>query len=857
MALRTELLGGAPDDLAVRHEGKALSYAELAERAGALAVLLQAGGALPGSTVAVALTDRLDVVTALVGVLAAGCCYLPLDPAAPRQHREGVLARQPGALVLDRLDQVRGPEKVDRHAAGIAYLLHTSGTTGKPKGVAVSREALRGHVAAIAARFGLTSQDRVLQFSAPHVDVAIEQVLATLSVGAALVLRGTEVPSFAALADLVRRNAVTVANLPAGYANEFAARLGEQAQAGLASLRLVVSGSDRLSPSAARAWLRHLPGVALVNAYGPTESVITATTYPVSLPDLDDARGRGDVPIGRPVGDRAAYVLDEALCPVQDGTPGELYLGGLLLAIGYHGDPAATADRFLPDPFSSVAGGRMYRTGDRVIRSEDGMLRFLGRVDEQVKIRGFRVEPGEIRHVLQQHPAVRTCAVDARDDGAGRTVLVGYAVAPQAGPDELREYLAATLPAHLVPLAVVLLAELPLTRDGKVDHAALPAPRLESRADREAPRTPTEWLLATIWADMLAVEEVGRADNFFALGGDSLAALRLTAELMQRFGPSVDPQAVFGAPTLTALAATLDELTASDAPDPVTVPVAESVAGEVPLSFAQESLWFLDRWAPGTSTYTVPWAFRLTGPVDLPLLRSCLVAIVDRHPALRTTFAERFGEPRQVVHERLDVPLTVHDLRGAEESEGQQLVAEIVSRPFDLAAGPLVRTELVRLAENVADLVLVCHHTVWDEGSLAVLERELGELYRAGVAGREADLPALPTTYAEYAAAQRGRFAGSAGHPALDYWATRLVGAPAELDLPLDRPRPAELDHRVRRCPSHCPTACWTGFAGWPVPRAPPPTSPCSPRSRSCCVLAPASRTWWSGLRWPAGTGRN
>ena len=768
-----------PDRPALRRGDRVLTYGGLEELVAETAGRLAAAGAAPGDVVAVRGTDRFDQVTGLLAVWRAGGVHLALDPAAPAGRNERLIERAGVKLLLDdgECRALRRPPVADRtdEAAGgalppgggqLAYLVHTSGTTGEPKAVAVAHGPLAAHVEAISARFGLRADDVVLHFARSTVDVAVEQVTTALTTGACLVVPDEKLLSAEEFWRLLETERVTVANVAAGYFHDLVASIGA-GRAVPPSLRTMISGSDRLSPAAAATWLEKT-GVRLLNAYGPTETVITSTVHEVRP-------GRG-VTVGTPVGDRVAHLLDDHLRPVGEG---ELYLGGSALAVGYLGDAGRTAERFVPDPFT---GSRMYRTGDRARRTADGELEFLGRADDQVKIRGFRVEPGEVENALAAHPAVAACAVVPHEAGNG-TQLAAYVVAKTEAPGypEIRDFLARTLPEHLIPASVTALEQLPLTAAGKVDRAALPEPA-RAGAGYRPPRTPAGQLLAAIWADVLGVPRVGLDDNFFHLGGDSLTAVRVAGRVLEVFGP-VSPYRIFDAPTLGEFAAAVhDELTgeAGDArPGPVRAPGLEA-----PLSRFQRGLWLLDAWQPGTATYNVPWVFDFTGPLDDDLLRTALQQVVDRHEALRTTFEVTGTLPRQVIHPRLEVPFRI-----TEAAEPAELIAADARTPFDLGTGPLLRARLIRTSATTASLVLVFHHIVWDEGSLAVLDRELRECYTALLEARAPQLPDLAVQYADYASWLQGN---EIAETQLAYWAEHLRGLPDRPALAPDHPRPAE-----------------------------------------------------------------
>ncbi|MEV7014145.1 amino acid adenylation domain-containing protein, partial [Streptosporangium sp. NPDC051022] len=858
--------GTRSDRPAVVASALSLTYEELDRRAGELTRRLREYPAGPGQVVAVRTAHRLSGLVAMLSVLRAGATYLALDPAAPAERHRFMLRDSGARLILDGPDVKPGEddppgiptmrisadtpdhdpgtgdagEAGDTREAGeaedagenertedavsppdprdIAYLVYTSGTTGEPKGVGVPYGALDDHLAGIGARFGLRGDDRVLQFAPPHVDVAIEQALAPLAAGATVVLVEERSPSIGALLDLVHRERVTVANLPAGYWNELASGLDRLPLPEGHHLRLMISGSERMSPQAARAWLRYAPDVRLVNAYGPTECVITATAHEVT--EADVAAETDEVPIGTACGDRALHVLDSSLARCAPGVAGELYVGGRPLARGYSGRAGLTAQRFVPDPYGDTPGARMYRTGDLVRLREDGRLEFLGRVDDQVKIRGYRVEPAETQRVLEDHPAVRRCAVLGQRDENGRARLVGYAVA-DAQAEELMTFLADRLPDYLLPAHLMLLDRLPLTTGGKLDRAALPPiPRPRETAP---PRTATERLLAGLWHEVLGVDDVGRHDDFFALGGDSLAALRITARLLGHFGKNLSPQAVFDTPVLANLAARLDadrdrnRDRSSGTPAATAQPNdrrdgqpngqrderpgdrngtqnskqdsgqdsgrsggrSDDGAGR-PLSLGQHALWLSEQWNPGAPLYNVPWVFRLRGELDAPLLERCLNTLVERHEALRTVFPAQLGEPAQRVLPTVPVRLDVGD-------HDEETIARAAREPFDLEHGPLFRARLLREGDDGWALLVVLHHIVWDEWSLRIFETELAELYTAALAGRPASLADLPQRPSDHAVRQRELVNGEHLAEGLAYWERRLEGAPRELALPADR----------------------------------------------------------------------
>ncbi len=578
----------SPTAVAVELGDQRLTYDDLNARANQLARHLRGVGVEPGTTVAMCVERELEMVVGLLGILKAGGSYLPLDPGHPAE-RLGFMIADTRALVLvtkqrllgrlaerDRrrlrvvcLDRDQGqiaalprrnldPPTTARH---LAYVIYTSGSTGHPKGVEVEQRSLWSHCLAMRAALGLTPDERVLQFSGVAFDTAIEQILTPLTCGATVVLRGAALWSPAELWRNVPALGLTVVNLTPAYWQQAVAALPDGGGGTLAPLRLLIVGGDVVAPKVVAAWRRKVTGVRLLNAYGPTEATVTTTLF-----DATGATGAGPLPIGRPIANRQVHVLDRWLRPVPIGVPGELYIGGACLARGYLGRPGLTAERFIPDPFAIdpgiEPGQRLYRTGDLARYRPDGNLEFLGRVDRQVKLRGFRIEPGELEAALASHPAVREAVVVAREDQPGERRLVAYVVCTgePPSPGELRAYLARTQPEYMLPAAYVVLDALPLNRSGKVDRKALPAPgttRPALTGGYVAPRNPTEWLLAGIWAELLGLERVGVHDNFFELGGHSLLATRVVNHLSEALGAEVPLRLLFERPTVATLAAAL------------------------------------------------------------------------------------------------------------------------------------------------------------------------------------------------------------------------------------------------------------------------------------------------------------
>jgi amino acid adenylation domain-containing protein len=788
-----------PDAPALELEGRAVSYAELDARANHLARRLRARGAGVGRLVAVSLDRSIELPVAFVAVMKSGAAFLPVDPRDPAQRRRRVLADS-GAVVLlgerrlaEGVDDVvplmdvveeeaaasadpSGPLHADVGPEDAAYVLYTSGSTGIPKGVVVPHRGIATAVGA-GARI-LPPGARMLQSTPFTFDLFVMELGASLLHGGCLVVaRRERMAPGADMAELLRAERIdALVTVPT--------MLAATPETDLPALRTVFVGGEALPRSVARRWGA---GRDLVNLYGPTETTIFCTL----TPPLD---GTGEPPIGAPAPGVGAWVTDSALRLVPPGAIGELFIGGVGVGIGYLARAALTAERFLPDPFAGAPGARMYRTGDRVRWREDAQLDFLGRADFQVKVRGFRIEPGEVEAALAALPEVGSAAVVAREDTPGDARLVAYVTASgdgQLAAPALREALAATLPAHMVPTEWVVLDALPLNAHGKVDRRALPAPGASAAAHRVPPRTPAEELVADVWEGILGMRP-GVHDNFFDLGGHSLRATQVVSRIREAFGADLPLRTIFEAPTVAELAARAVAARAGgvEAAPPL---VPQPRDGDVPLSFAQQRFWFVERMGEASNAYIMPQTLRLRGPLHADALRRALDALVQRHESLRTVFPLRGGGPVQHVLPELRIPLPVHDLSALSRAEREREMGRFadaeMETPFDLEHGPVIRARLLRLGADDHVLLLSMHHIVGDAWSLDVLFDELEALYKTYRNGEESQLAPLPVQYADFALWQRARMQGSALEGELAYWRDRLSGA-ATLALPTDRPHP-------------------------------------------------------------------
>jgi amino acid adenylation domain-containing protein len=815
-----------PEAVAVESGEARLTYGELDSASGRLAGHLRELGVGRGDVVGLCLERSLDLIVSLLATWKAGAAYLPLDPAYPAERLAFMAADSEARLVLTAAslatilkDRHLGanPSGSEATPGDAAYVIYTSGSTGTPKGVVVEHAALASYVASAGAAYQVGPGDRVLQFASISFDTSAEEIYPCLTRGATLVLRDAAMTgSFDGFLRTTGQLGITLLDLPTAYWHELVAELaadtGQRARPFPESIRLVILGGEAAQAARVAAWRERVgESVRLINTYGPTEATIVATQYDLTVPGAAEAGGR--VPIGRAVPNVRTHVLGTGMEVLPAGVDGELWIGGAGLARGYLGRPELTAERFRPDPFApndGLPGDRLYRTGDLVRRLPDGNLLFRGRVDGQVKVRGFRIELGEVEAALRRLPGVReAAAVVQEDDADGARRLVAFVVASAADlqPGELRAALRLALPEPMVPAALALLPALPLTTSGKVDRKALARLALDAAmAETEGsscarPRTPVEEVLAGIWGELLRADRVGVDDDFFALGGHSLLVAQALSRIRQALGVEVPLVEFFKKPTVAELAQWIEaggrSGSGAELPPIRPLPAALREGRPLPLSFAQERVWFLDQLTPGGNlAYNFQVAIRLRGPLDVGALDRTLGEIVRRHEVLRTSFPSVAGRPVQMVHKASPLRLPRIDLSGlppaAREERAEALIEEQIQTPFDLTRGPLIRWRLLRQDALHHTLVQVEHHFVHDGWSLAIFLRELKALYEAFSAGEPSPLPEPPVQYADYAVWQREWMEGEVMERLLCYWKGKLAGSPPALEIATDRPRPPQ-----------------------------------------------------------------
>ncbi|MDR4461474.1 MAG: amino acid adenylation domain-containing protein [Nitrospirales bacterium] len=829
-----------PEAIAVQSGTHRLSYKDLNRAGNRVAHALRALGTEPDTLVAVLDERGMAFMSMIVGILKAGGAYVPLDLHHPVERLAHVFAASRVGVVVSReehaglLDQVFGilPEErkpkvlfVERMAmenwpdenprpidarSHLAYVIYTSGSTGFPKGAMVDCQGMVNHLTSKIPTLRLGPADIVAQTASQCFDISVWQFLSPILCGACVhIIADDVVRDPQRLLQEVADRKVTVLEVVPSLLSSML----ECPHLALRNLRWLLPTGEALSPDLCRRWLSRYPHVPLVNAYGPAEcSDDVAVARIEHLPSEQMTR----MPIGKPIDRVRLYIVDRHLEPVPAGVVGELCVGGAAVGRGYVHDPARTAEVFLPDPFGPESGGRLYRTGDLARHRLDGMIEFMGRRDYQVKIRGFRIELGEIEARLSQHPDVARSVVVVRDDHPGRKQLVAYVVTTRPVTGEaIRMFVRQALPDYMVPVAVVFLASLPLTPNGKINRKALPAPESERSQDPwEAPTTPTQDLIAGIWSEVLGTDRVGRHDNFFDLGGHSLLATQVMSRVREAFQLELPLRSLFDFPTVEEFAAAIDRAVAQDTGGlaPPIVPVVGG--GRLPLSFAQQRLWFLAQMNPESGAYNLPFALRLEGSLNRAALEESFVELVRRHETLRTTFPSIDGEARQVIVPSERFALEIEDLTGCSEEERTATIMRRVEgeaqRPFALECDLPIRARLLQVKPDEHILLVTVHHIAADAWSLSLVTHEVATVYTArvdalvppsevSVVSLKERLPDLPIQYSDFSSWQREWLQGARLEKEVGYWKKRLGSNPPQLALKTDYPRPEHQTFRGGR----------------------------------------------------------
>jgi amino acid adenylation domain-containing protein len=803
----------APSRMAIATGNHPLSYAQLEARANRIAHALRARGIGHGSLVGLSLSRGADMVAALLAVLKSGAGYVPLDPSFPPERlsfmaEDAALA----ALIVDDTAstafafpesqvlsltrdaatiEAASPERLPRDdraatSESVAYLIYTSGSTGKPKGVRVPHRATANFLSSMQQAPGIGEDDRLVAVTTLSFDIAFLELMLPLSVGAAIVLASyDDVRDGAALRKLVEESGATFMQAtPAGW--RILLESGWPGRAGFKAL----AGGEPLPLDLAELLLERC--AELWNVYGPTETTVWSTLWRVHAP-------RAGIFIGQPIANTTVYILDEHGAPCPLGMPGEMFIGGDGVTLGYLNRPGLNAERFLPDPFAGSADARMYRTGDRGRWLANGQLEHRGRLDFQVKIRGYRIELGEIETALADLPEVARAVVVAREDRPGDVRLVAYVVPAEGAAIEetdLCPRLRQRLPDYMVPQHMMALPAIPLLPNGKIDRKSLPAPPVQTVAanrERQAPQTDTEQRVAAAMEAVLALPGLDVRDNFFALGGHSLLAAQLTARLNREFEITLSFRTLFDAPTIASLAATIDQLKASGTAVAAPAILRRGDQQRAPLSLMQRRLWALEELQPGRVTYNAPSAHRLSGALNEAAFDQAIQEMMRRQPILRTAFQRNGDDVEQVVQ---DITLTLfpaEDLSALPENEREtvlmQRLQQLTDTPFDLTRAPLFSAHMFKLAHDEHVFFFMPHHIIWDGWSFDILYAELSQLYKAFAEGRPSPLPELPVSYGDFAAWHATWLESEPFKAQLGYWQNRLANAQETRALPTDHPR--------------------------------------------------------------------
>ena len=814
-----------PERVAIVCGAEQLSYAQLERRSNQLAHYLQARGAHVETRIGICMERSIDLIVAVLGVWKAGATYVPLDPDYPPQRLQAMAERAqltlllsqaqldmplslPGVttLLLDREQEAIARQPLRTPVSGLqpenlAYIIFTSGSTGQPKGVMVSHANLIAICQSWNHAYQLDAEVSAhLQMASFSFDPWVSDLLRALCFGGKLVVCPRDVlldpPQ---LYDLLVRERIDYTEFVPAVLRGLLRYLDQTGQM-LPPMKMLGVGADIWFMSEHRRASKYLdPQTQLVNSYGITETTIDSTFFRQHA--IEQGHDQ-QILIGRPFANVQLYVLDRRLQPVPIGVAGELYIGGPTLSRGYVEQPTITAERFIPHPFSTTPGARLYRTGDRVRYLADGTLEYLGRIDRQVKLRGVRLELGEVEAALRQHPGVAEAIVVVREDRPGDQRLVAYAL-PRAEQSltvaEIQHFLKQKLPSAVVPQAYVLLSSLPLTPNGKLDRRALPRPDYAlSEALVEGPRTSAEQRIAAICAAVLGIDQVTIHESLFDLGCHSLLATQIVSRIREEFQVALPLRSFFEEPTVAQLAERVAELRRSTGK--YALPPIRRVSRDqlLPLSFAQQRLWFLDQLEPGNPFYNVPAAIRVQGPLNIPALEQTLNQIVQRHEVLRTTFTSVKGQPKQQINPAQPLTLAQVDLThidpAARERAARQLADQESHQPFDLTTGPLIRAQVLRLDQEEYIVLITMHHIVSDAWSLGILIWEMSALYEAFTTGQphpeHTPLLDLPVQYGDFAVWQRDWLQGEVLEQQLDYWRNQMGGTLPVLQLPTDYPRP-------------------------------------------------------------------
>jgi amino acid adenylation domain-containing protein len=823
-----------PHNLAAVYRDQQLTYSQLNDQVNRLSRRLMANGVERGNVVPILIDSGLELVVAMLAVMKSGAAFVPLDPNWPAARIRDAFNELKRQVVLINksveiewlqeelsdcsviLVNLEGEEELSESTAnpGIKinpddpiYVIYTSGSTGKPKGVINIHRGITNRLLWMNEYWGAQTAQAAMQVTRHFYDSAVWQLMWPLINGGKTVL---PVPEYVADADYlmatIEEQSVTIIDLVPSVLNAMVPQLvaDERSRRKLRSLRSLIVGGEEIKIESALRFKNAFPGVRVINMYGPTEASIGCVHYEVT------GEEEWKIPIGKPITNAHALIVDENGRLVPVGVKGEIYIGGMCVGLGYLGDEEKTKGSFVEKRYEGISYDRFYKTGDLARWRKDGNIEFLGRVDEQIKIRGVRIEPEEIEAALRRHESVKEVVVTAKEDGNGSKHLVAYYVeegSRKVDAIELREYALKRLPEYMTPRYYVAMDRLPLSASGKIDRRGLAAPQFEQVGDRtgeETPRTAIEEILIGIWSEAFKIDQIGVEDNFFNLGGHSLLATQVISRVRNAFKLEAPLRKLFDTPILRDFARSLEEEMSAAARGENSAASAPALKKadmntRPPLSFAQQRLWFIDRLNPGGSVYNIPGAVRLNGALNLDALERTINEIVRRHEVLRTRIGAEAGEPVQVIDAWEARKLEALDLTGVSPKEREVEISRIAEEEagtgFDLSLGPLLRIKVLKLEEEEHVLLYTMHHIVSDEWSTGILIKEVGALYQAYLAGEESPLPRMEIQYADFAVWQREYLSGEVLEKEVGYWREQLQDA-AVLELPTDRSRPAEPSYR-------------------------------------------------------------
>jgi len=801
-----------PNGIALQFEKNQLTFEQLNNQSNQLAHYLRSKGVTHETLVGISLDRSFDMIISLIAVLKAGGAYVPMDTEYPDDRLEYMITDSNIDFLITHSSYSNKFEKYNLHIIEIdteqiniekerktnpnnvstpfslAYIIYTSGSTGNPKGVLLQHQGLCNFISIMCKDYNVSSTDNVIQFSSFSFDASVAEIFLGILSGATLHFATRDILlSSDQLIDFLNNNNITVATLPPSLLTLISP---DQ----IKSLKSLASVGDSCSWDLAQKWSKKRK---FFNGYGPTETTIGAAWHLVKKP----IEGTITAPIGKPVNNIKIYILDSNLQPVPLGIPGEIYIGGISLARGYLNRPDLTADKFLPDPHTAIEGARLYKTGDLGRFLEDGNIEFIGRVDFQVKLRGFRIEIGEIEATLKNLSSVQDAVVLVKENIEGDKRLIAYIVNSDSNTvsaSEIREVLKEQLPEFMIPAGIVVMESFPLTPSGKVNRRALPEPdedNLELTDIFVAPRSAEEEILTGIFSDILRIQKVGINSSFFDLGGHSLMATQVISRIRDTFDIEIPLRILFEAPTIALLVQQIEIFRQKDEGIPVPPFEVISREEELPLSFAQQRLWFLDQLEPGSASYNIPVAMKINGNLNIAAFEESIGEVISRHETLRTTFSSTGGKPVQIISEKSDFRLRIIDLRplsvNDRENEAKKLAIKDAQEPFDLVTGPLFRASLILLTDNECMILMNMHHIISDGWSGGIIINEVANFYKSIINDETSPLTDLEYQYVDFAAWQRSWLQGEALENQITFWKNQLAGSPPLLELPTDRPRPA------------------------------------------------------------------